>query len=65
MKTYLVFAYNTDYPLGGMDDFFEDFDDLEEAKQFLYSVMAPPEDCYTNGHIFNINTREMVHADFV
>jgi hypothetical protein len=61
----MVFAFNAEHPLGGMDDFFQDFDELEEAKMFLYSLMAPREDGYNFGHIFNILTNEVVHEDFV
>ena len=31
MKKYLVFVYDQDYPAGGINDFYKDFDSLEEA----------------------------------
>jgi hypothetical protein len=34
MKRFLVFAGDAYYPEGGMNDFQEDFDTLEEAKSF-------------------------------
>jgi hypothetical protein len=34
MKRFLVFAGYCYYPDGGMDDFQEDFDTLEEARSF-------------------------------
>ena len=34
MKRFLVFAGDAYYPEGGMHDFQEDFDTLEEAKSF-------------------------------
>ena len=34
MKRFLVFAGDAYYPEGGMNDFQEDFDTLEEARSF-------------------------------
>jgi hypothetical protein len=34
MKRFLVFAGDCYYPFGGMNDFEEDFDTLEEARSF-------------------------------
>lgn len=33
-KRYLVFTYDTYYPLGGLDDMVDSFDDLAKAIEF-------------------------------
>ncbi len=33
MKTFLLFAFLTYYPSGGMKDFVDDFETLEQAKE--------------------------------
>lgn len=38
MKRYLVFAYFTYYPAGGMDDFIDSIDSLDELKEILQSL---------------------------
>lgn len=35
MKRFLVFAGDTYYPVGGMDDFLKDFDSMDEALKYL------------------------------
>lgn len=35
MKKYIVFGYDQFYPLGGMMDFQDDFDTLEEALVYV------------------------------
>jgi len=39
MKRFLVFAGDAYYPYGGMDDFQEDFDTLEEARSFEAKII--------------------------
>lgn len=38
MKRFLVFSYDTYYPCGGMGDFQDDFDTLEEATAFCLTL---------------------------
>ncbi len=38
MKRFLVFAGDAYYPEGGMYDFQEDFDTLEEARSFVAKI---------------------------
>jgi hypothetical protein len=39
MKRFLVFAGDAYYPEGGMNDFQEDFDTLEEARSFESKII--------------------------
>ena len=47
MKRFLLFGFDTYYPCGGMEDFFGDFDTLDEAKKF------PPRHGRNNYQIFD------------
>lgn len=63
MKRFLLFTGLYYYPSGGMDDFREDFDTLEEALAglalFLKGVAAP--DLYWS-HIYDTETRKEVFS---
>jgi hypothetical protein len=58
MKKYLVFAFWTYYPSGGMEDFIGDTDTLEEAKEMFKSEQAGK--AYMEGHIYDTVAREIV-----
>ena len=49
MKRFLVFAGYCYYPDGGMNDFLEDFDTLEEARSFEAKIK---EECKFNWEDF-------------
>ena len=64
MKRYLVFVGITYYPLGGMEDFVNDFDNLEEAKQSLenhklYIVEYPLNEKLVWGHVYDCETKQI------
>jgi hypothetical protein len=48
MKRFLVFAGDCYYPYGGMDDFQEDFDTMEEAKSFEAKIKLKWKDNWKN-----------------
>jgi len=54
MKRYWIFCYDTYYPLGGMQDFFNDFDDLSE-KDFILEASGN-----ANYHIFDSEKGEVI-----
>jgi hypothetical protein len=56
---YLVFAFDTDYPRGGMDDLQDMFDTREEALEFIDECIADPEG-YTWFQVWDIETGEMM-----
>lgn len=63
MKRYLVFVGITYYPLGGMEDFVNDFDNLEEAKECLenhklYIEEYPRNEELVWSHIYDCETKE-------
>ncbi len=55
MKRFLVFAGDCYYPEGGMNDFQEDFDTLEEARSFEAKIKKKLESDWgdLNWHDFN------------
>lgn len=63
MKRYALFAGDTYYPSGGMNDFIKFSDDIEELKKFA----DDPEDegsawpRFDWAHIVDMNTWEIVH----
>ena len=38
MKRYFIFAYDTFYPEGGMNDYQASFDSLEDAKEYTKTL---------------------------
>ena len=58
MKRFWLFAGDYHYPLGGMDDFIEDFDLLEKAKKVKKDMLYLK--CGTDwAHIVDIETKEI------
>ena len=58
MKRYLVFVFDTYYPLGGMSDCKGDFDTLEECEKCLENNKATEYLC--NFHIWDVVENKMV-----
>lgn len=59
MKNYLAFAGSRYYPLGGMRDFIEDFDTLEQALTMLKTHKV---DCHSFWHsVYSIKDRKEVY----
>lgn len=61
MKRYLVFIMNTYYPSGGMDDFKQDFDSLDEAIVFVQSKLESGS--YQEAHVYDIHDRRVVFRE--
>lgn len=53
----MVFAFDTYYPSGGMNDFEDEFNNLDEAKDYGYSLSDKD-----HFHVFDIQTRKKVFA---
>jgi hypothetical protein len=58
MKRYWLFYYDAYYPLGGMDDFIESFDSLEEAIDYSKNLEISPSDSYYQ--VFDSHINEIV-----
>ncbi len=39
MKRFLIFAGNDHYPSGGMGDFIDDFDTIDEVKDYMINAL--------------------------
>jgi hypothetical protein len=61
MKRFLLFAYSDYYPQGGMNDFEESFDTLEDAKAYYISdkVSCHSEEC----HVYDLELNEIVYTN--
>lgn len=59
MKRYLCFACEEYYPGGGMNDFREEFDDLEEAKKWFKTISYPHPGC----HIYDQVEKKIILQD--
>ncbi len=57
MKRYLLFAFFTYYPGGGMEDFIESMDSLTELKDILQTLR---EDQF---HVYDTASKEYVITD--
>jgi hypothetical protein len=64
MKNYLVFIGEHYYPNGGMEDFIEHFDTLDEAKQHIEDYI----ECHVNldkcdfwYHVYSIEDKAIVY----
>jgi hypothetical protein len=63
MKNYLVFLGDNYYPCGGMRDFKEDFDTLNEAKQYIENwlnntIFSKSDYWY---HVYSIEDKAIVY----
>lgn len=69
MKRYLVFYFSKYYPSGGIEDFIEDFNTLEEAVNKVYELanndkaeLATFDDFfeYNKAHVYDTEERKIV-----
>lgn len=59
MKKYLLFVFNTYYPMGGIDDFLDSFDSVEEA---VSAAENKEEESYEmNFQIIDRDTFKLLH----
>lgn len=59
MKRYWLFAGNNYYPMGGMEDFHNSYDTLEEAKK-SYKVLHEEDSYeYAWAHVYDSETRSI------
>lgn len=60
MKRFLLFAYSDYYPQGGMNDFEESFDTLEDAKAYYISDKVS---CSEVCHVYDLELNEIVYTN--
>lgn len=61
MNRYLAFAGDNRYPDGGMGDFLNAFDNLEDAKNSILDYLNPYQVWYSPwGHIYDTVNKEIV-----
>jgi len=53
-KRFLLFAHDDYYPCGGLDDWVESFDNVQDAIDYFYKLGV--NDCYEDGGILDIET---------
>lgn len=68
MKNYLVFLGEHYYPNGGMEDFIEGFDNLDEAKQHIEDYINMRINCGLNNrktdfwfHVYSIEDKAIIY----
>lgn len=56
MRRYMVFAFASHYPGGGMEDFVNSYNDLDEAKRTLTEALTETEERSAKdyGHIYDV-----------
>lgn len=60
MKRYLLFGFDDHFPKGGMNDFIDDFDSLEEAHtEFINGGDLVTTGAYKNFQIYDTETKEL------
>lgn len=59
MKNYLLFIGDKYYAAGGFDDFYSDYDTIDEAVEALESKI-PEDDTSKWGHVLSLSERKLV-----
>lgn len=60
MKTYLVFAFEGYYPVGGWGDFYSSYETLEEAKRACKCLEGVGD---ISTHVVDVRTGETVYEN--
>lgn len=67
LKRYLLFGFNTNYPNGGMDDFIDSFDTLNEVAEEIKKEYIKKDKTFQKDHyqIYDTETKVTFKSEWI